>query len=557
MGNCLPFFPTTTAISKSKQIQALPIETAFQLPSPLPSWPSGGGFAKGSIDLGGLEVCPVSTFTKIWASLEGGPDDLGATFFTPSPVPTGFSMLGSFAQPNNEPLFGWVLVARDTGSIGSLAKPVDYTLVWSSESSSIKQDGHGYFWLPVAPEGYTAVGHVVTSSPAKPSLDEVRCVRADITDQSEDDSWVWGNDKDGFNVYGLRPATRGTQALGVWAGTFNAQPTGASAVTSLACLKNKDSNISSMPNLSQIKALMQAYSPWIYFHPDEAYLPSSLSWFFSNGALLYEKGNPNPTPIDPAGSNLPKGGGNDGAYWVDLPADDKGKEKVKKGDLPSAELYLHIKPMLGATFTDVAIWIFYPFNGPAKAKVEFLNIPLGKIGEHVGDWEHVTLRVSNFTGELWRVYFSEHSSGSWVDASQLEFQGGNKPVTYASLHGHAFYPKAGLVLQGNSKLGIGIRNDTGKGGYSMDTGASSEVVAAEYLDSAVVEPPWLNYEREWGPKISYDIDKELEGVAKLLPRKLRTALEGILKSLPDEVLGEEGPTGPKVKDSWSMDERLS
>ncbi|KAK9125757.1 hypothetical protein Scep_014603 [Stephania cephalantha] len=166
----------------------------------------------------------------------------------------------------------------------------------------------------------------------------------------------------------------------------------------------------------------------------------------------------NPIPIDPTGSNLPQGGPNDNTYWLDLPIDNAAKEKVKKGDLSSCEAYFHIKPMLGATFTDLAVWFFYPFNGPTRAKVEFVNIPLGRIGEHVGDWEHMTLRVSNFTGELWRVYFFEHSGGTWVNASEVEFLGGNKAVAYSSLHGHAFYAEPGLALQGNPKLGIGIEH---------------------------------------------------------------------------------------------------
>ncbi|XP_038973223.1 uncharacterized protein LOC120105138 [Phoenix dactylifera] len=549
MGNCVAL-PTT-----SLETRFLPVESSsFKLPSPPPSWPSGGGFGKGIIDLGGLEVCQVSTFAKVWATHEGGQDDSGATVFVPSPIPTGFSVLGCYAQPNNRPLFGWVLVGRDTSCEGTLAKPVDYTLLWSSESSNIKQDGNGYFWLPAPPEGYKAVGLLVTNSSEKPSLDEVRCVRADLTDACEDEELIW--DKDGFGVSGLRPAERGIQALGVWVGTFKAQANGSPGSSTVACLKNKDSNFDySMPNLGQIQAIMQAYSPVIYLHPDEEFLPSSISWFFDNGALLYEKGNPNPAPIASNGSNLPQGGSNDGAYWMDLPADGRQKDEVKKGDIPSSKVYLHVKPMLGATFTDIAIWIFYPFNGPAKAKVGPINLSLGRIGEHVSDWEHVTLRVSNFSGELWRVYFSEHSAGTWVEASQLEFEGGNKPVVYSSLHGHANYSKAGLVLEGNSTSGIGIRNDTAKGKNRMDTGERFEVVAAEYMGSAVTEPPWLNYEREWGPKITYNVAKEINKVAKLLPGKLKAALRKMVERLPDEVLGEEGPTGPKMKSNWYTDER--
>ncbi|KAL3537270.1 hypothetical protein ACH5RR_000636 [Cinchona calisaya] len=552
MGNCINATSSLQNLS-TKTIQPLPIETMFKLPSPLPSWPQGVGFASGTIDLGGLQVCQVSTLNKIWSIQEGGPDNLGATFFEPSSIPNGFFTLGFYSQPNNIPLYGWVLAAKDSSDQGILKKPTDYTLVWSSESLNIKQDGVGYIWQPIPPDGYKAIGHVVTSSPQKPELEKIRCVHENFTDVSDIDGWIWGGSS-GINIYSSRPKDRGLQYLGVSTGTFIALQNNSPA-TSLAGLKNVQGNFHVMPNLNQIEALVQEYSPVIYFHPDEEFFPSSVNWFFQNGALLYTKGQEsNPVGITPTGSNLPQGGSNDGAYWIDLPSDDSEKDRVKKGNLQNASVYIHVKPMLGATFTDLAMWVFYPFNGAARAKVEFFTIKLGKIGEHVGDWEHVTLRISNFNGELQGVYFSQHSKGTWVSSSQLEFQNGNKPVVYSSLHGHAAYPRTGDFLQGNTK-NIGIRNDTGKGKFFMDVGANFSVVSADYLRSTIVEPPWLNFAREWGPKISYDIDDEIKKVDKFLPGKLRTAFEKAIRGIPNEVLGEEGPTGPKWKDNWSGDER--
>ncbi|RZC89774.1 hypothetical protein C5167_035764 [Papaver somniferum] len=542
--------------------KVLPVDSLFNLPAPLPSWPplpgdnNGGGFGSGSINLGGLEVQQISTFTKVWRILDGGPGNQGVTFFEPSPIPYGYFMLGSYVQQNNKPLSGWILVGKDIGNSGTLKMPVDYTLVWSSEKSTIKKDGNGYIWLPVAPEGYRSVGHVVTKSSAKPSLDKIRCVRSDLTESCERSDLLFG--AGGINAYGLRPTNRATQSLSVSVGTFVAEIDGGqSSTAAMSCLKNKDSNLSCMPNLSQIQALVQTYSPWIYFHPKEQYLPSSVSWYFNNGALLYKKGDEsNPAPIDPTGSNLPQGGWNDDTYWLDLPIDKDAKERVKKGDLGSSESYIHVKPMLGGTFTDLVFWFFYPFNGPGTAKVELINIPLGKIGEHIGDWEHLTLRISNFNGKLWDAYFSQHSKGSWVNASDLEFQGGNKFVTYSALHGHPFYAKPGLVLQGNASLGIGIRNDTAKSDFVMNTGERYVVVSAEYLGTVIVEPPWLNYLKKWGPKIDYNTKEEFDKIEKLLPGKLKDVFKRVINGLPREVYGEDGPTGPKMKDYWTGDERV-
>ncbi|XP_051151707.1 hypothetical protein At1g04090-like [Andrographis paniculata] len=558
MGNCLK----NSTASRNKP---LPIDTIFMLPSPLPAWPSGSDFARGVVDLGGLQIRKVASFQKIWTVYEGGPDNLGATIFEPEPssIPDGFSMLGSYAQPNNRPQFGWVLVGKtDAGDQSGdiLKQPIDYTLVWNySNTKCLKTNSStdtAYFWLPTPPDGYKSIGYIITTSPDKPSLDKIRCIRSDFTDELETDSWIWAQGKDqesvdGLNIYSSRPKNRGANALSVAAGTFILQNGNNSSQLPLSCLQNKNLTSTTMPNLSQIKALFQTYSPYIYFHPKENYLPSSVNWYFSNGALLYKKGEEsNPTAIEQDGSNLPQGGANDGLYWLDLPIDEQAKEKVKRGDLKSAEVYLHAKSMLGGTFTDIQVWTFYPFNGPATAKLGLIEeIPLGKIGEHVGDWEHFTLRISNFDGILDRVYFAQHSGGQWMDSCSIEFQNGNKFVMYSSLNGHASYPKAGVVLQGTGA--VGIRNDTAKSDMVVDCGAAFSVVAAETVE----EPPWLNYFREWGPARSYKIAEEVEKVKKLLPGKLKSAFEKLVNSLPKEVYGQVGPTGPKLKENWAGDEK--
>ncbi|KAJ9563361.1 hypothetical protein OSB04_008521 [Centaurea solstitialis] len=505
----------------------------------------GGGFATGTIDIGGLQVCQISSFNKIWATHEGGLDNLGATFYEPSPVPEGYFMLGHYSQCNNKPLFGWVLAAKpNANDPTSLAMPTDYSLVWSSDSQQIKQDNIGYIWFPVAPDGYRAVGYVVTTSPEKPSSEIIRCVRSDLTEVIEIDRWIWGLkneiDPNTLNVYGSRPKERGVQAMAISTGSFLVNG-GSADMSLLYCLKNTKNTLLAMPNLSQIEALIQAYSPVIYFHPNEKYLPSSVNWYFQNGVLLYQKGlESKPSQVEPDGSNLPQGGSNDDSYWLDLPSMTQLKSESKK-------------PMFGATFTDIAVWVFYPFNGPARVKLEVLSVPLGKIGEHIGDWEHLTLRVSNFDGSLKNVYFSEHSGGTLVDAPDLEFETGNKPVAYASLNGHAFYAKPGLVIQGNG--GNGIRNDTAKGKAVMDTGVRAVVVAADHLTTVVAEPSWLNYSYKWGPKISYQVVKEMEKVKRVLPGRLKEAFEKVVKGIPNEVLGEEGPSGPKMKNNWNGDEK--
>lgn len=108
-------------------------------------------------------------------------------------------------------------------------------------------------------------------------------------------------------------------------------------------------------------------------------------------------------------------------------------------------------------------------------------------------------------------------------------------------------------MQGGAE--IGLKNETKKSGMVLDTGANFSAIAAEYLGAAVAEPPWVNYFRQWGPKIEYRIAEEMEKVEKLLPGRLKEAFKDFMNRLPDEILGQEGPTGPKLKDTWNGDER--
>ncbi|CAH9095682.1 unnamed protein product [Cuscuta europaea] len=515
----------------------------FTYPAPLPQWKTvpEGAFGSGAIDLGGLVVSQTRNLTQVWNTSKGN----GATFFEPSSLPEGFFILGSYAQANNVPLFGGVLVGKDvTGR--SLRKPTDYALFWCSQNSTktgLDTTQPVYFWVPNCTTGYAAVGFLVTNTSSKPPLGKIRCVLSNFTDASVTaGDPIWS--VHGVSISTAIPQERGgvqARALAMCSFMIQASSTNLSSLPPTpACLRNTNQNFSSaaMPNKTQIQTLMEAYGPLFYFHPDEKFLPSSVEWFFQNGALLVWKNGSSEAgvPVLLNGSNLPLNGT---GYWLDLPANATEKQRVKRGDVQNATAYVHVKSMFGGTFTDMAVWVFYPFNGPAFLKVGPETITLETIGEHTGDWEHVTLRINNFDGALESVFFSQHAGGVWVKAPQLEFLNAtNKPVVYASLHGHAAYPEKGENLLGSGL--VKIKNSAAIGNVSMDTGLNFTLVSAECLgEDAVVEPNWLNSSLAWGPTITYGIAKELKPFRQ---------------NLPPEVTHEQGPCSPKLKESWSGDE---
>ncbi|BBH06763.1 Plant protein of unknown function D [Prunus dulcis] len=209
----------------------------FSLPSPLPHWPQGRGFATGRMCLGEIEVIQITKFESIWCCNLLHGKSKGVTFYRPAGIPDDFFCLGYYCQPNDQPLRGYVLVARDT-----VATRLED--VWNADSN---KNGCGYIWLPNPPVGYKAMGFVVTDNSEEPRPEEVRCVREDLTEACETRDRVLAMDsklsEDQFQYY-----------------------LDSDDELEVACLKNIDSSLHAMPNLNQIHALIEHYGPTIGQH---------------------------------------------------------------------------------------------------------------------------------------------------------------------------------------------------------------------------------------------------------------------------------------------------
>ncbi|PWA96241.1 vacuolar protein sorting-associated protein 62 [Artemisia annua] len=322
-------------------------------------------------------------------------------------------------------------------------------------------------------------------------------------------------------------------------------------------------------------------APLIYFHPDEEYFPSSVSWFFKNGAQIVDS---KPHLITNNGDNLPRNGQLDGAF-LDLPSDQPLQDKVKKGSLTDAVAYIHAKPGVNGRYTDIIIWLYYPFNGAAKLQVGPFTVPLGKAGEHVSDWEHMRLRIDNVSGRLTSVYLSQHAKGKWLQANEFEYING-RPVVYASLHGHALYNAPVKTIHYNAKgllgasekqmlirefksvyprksalfsFAVGPVDEAAKSDRVFDilvSPSSYEIVSLDYGADNIVPPPWLDYTGRWGPTINLYWKEEAKMAIKFLPLPfyVKMIANGIVSKLPDELFAQEGPAGPKMIPSWNGDE---
>ena len=103
-------------------------------------------------------------------------------------APPGFSVIGHYGQGDYGPPNGLAAVVKELIP-GSLAPPVRYEPIWNDSGSGADLDGA--FWRPVPPDGYTCLGVVVTAGYAAPALDAVRCARTELTAPASIDRSLW------------------------------------------------------------------------------------------------------------------------------------------------------------------------------------------------------------------------------------------------------------------------------------------------------------------------------------------------------------------------------
>jgi hypothetical protein len=172
-----------------------------------------------------LEVAYVATFDLEWWDKGSGGDYNGA-YYRPV-VPAGYHALGHYGQGNYAGPSGGMLVVRELEA-GALAAPTDYIMVWGDYGSGADMDGS--FWKPIPLQGYVCLGLVAQTGYTKPGLDEIRCVREDLTRPGTVDPVIWidqgtGADVD-FGSWYVIPSDESGLYVGTFTGhTSHSRPT--------------------------------------------------------------------------------------------------------------------------------------------------------------------------------------------------------------------------------------------------------------------------------------------------------------------------------------------
>jgi len=146
------------------------------------------------LDTGELLIAFVDNFTLRYRDVGSGGGNDGSFYH---PVTTdGFRALGALGlgpngYPNPNGANAMVVVKAKPGS-DALAAPLGYNWIWSDVNTGA--DMFGSFWAPIPPPGYVALGTVVADNTwDEPSLDDVVCVREDLTIPTQASDFIYNN----------------------------------------------------------------------------------------------------------------------------------------------------------------------------------------------------------------------------------------------------------------------------------------------------------------------------------------------------------------------------
>ncbi|KAJ3326781.1 hypothetical protein HDU76_012654, partial [Blyttiomyces sp. JEL0837] len=203
------------------------------------------------------------------------------------------------------------------------------------------------------------------------------------------------------------------------------------------------------PVTNALVDLATTYAPQIIFHPSEKYFSTSVDYMFPYWTLNIN-GQPvtnQPTPLSYSNLGYLKSIGTDdtNAYLTvagNVIADDTlpAATQFLQGTNPAtanAPIYAFIvtKPN---DVVDIYYWAFSPYNLGKSS-------PLGRVDDHVGDWERVMVRTVN--GTAVSVSYFTHSTGTGVGTLSVTDTRikwiGNHPVSYSALGSHGMWPQPG------------------------------------------------------------------------------------------------------------------
>ncbi|KAG8768856.1 Vacuolar protein sorting-associated protein 62 [Serendipita sp. 405] len=254
----------------------------------------------------------------------------------------------------------------------------------------------------------------------------------------------------------------------------------------------------------QNSLLARRYAPQFRFHKDEVYFPSTVEYFLTGPVTLTDaSGKTLASPLPKVSSMSNFGAGT--FMTTDTKANLNGFLRGQNPNTAQPSTYVFVAPKSNGV-VDLYYWVYCPYNLGKKVPL------LGMIGDHVGDWERITIRTVN--GVATSIDYHAHDdkgSGTipWTQAPKFSSSTPNgnadpnnsdpdaRPVAYIAYGSHGMWSKAGTFTYIDAVV-FKLQDVTSDQGVYWDT--KDHLVPIGYPETYTESLEWLNYQGTWGNK---------------------------------------------------------
>jgi hypothetical protein len=332
--------------------------------------------------------------------------------------------------------------------------------------------------------------------------------------------------------------------------------------------------------------VIQKYAPTIYLHPYDNHHPMAVEPFLGASSMLDKSGNVLKNGLTAADlatysaatnylrftNNVFPTSGNDfetGDPIVPGTASGWGQSNAP----------VYVKTIDNGNYIDLKFYMFYAINGfqtfQAGIIVNFKTQPYlfdwANFALHQGDWEHVTVRISEDTTRLLGVFYSQHGKAVWVPNPSLD---GTHPVVYSAWDSHANFPTADIYIDTIILNSPGIIPLSWLKVANITTNTAGGTIAAYHrpnpyyangiswtpwqntsqlvvLDGNPATAPWLAFNGNWGPTWTTGVDQTPSLPSGAGTELYDLATAGNALGLLNNYTQEGGPLGPQAA-GWNV-----
>jgi Vacuolar protein sorting-associated protein 62/Ricin-type beta-trefoil lectin domain len=332
--------------------------------------------------------------------------------------------------------------------------------------------------------------------------------------------------------------------------------------------------------------VIQKYAPTIYLHPYDNHHPMAVEPFLGASSMLDQSGNVLKNGLTAADLATYSGSTNylrfTNNVFPTAGNDFETGDPIVPGTVSGwgqSNAPVYVKTIDNGSYIDLKFYMFYAINGfqtfQAGIIVNFKTQPYlfdwANFALHQGDWEHVTVRISEDTTRLLGVFYSQHGKAVWVPNPSLD---GTHPVVYSAWDSHANFPTADIYIDtvilnspgiiplswlkvanittntaGGTTVAYHRPNPYYANGISWTPWQNTSQLVL--LDGNPATAPWLAFNGNWGPSWTTAVDQTPSLPSGAGTELYDLATVGNALGLLNNYTSEGGPLGPQAA-GWNV-----